>query len=115
MRRKPHNVYELRTESKWLDDFEKEEGYKILLSHHPEYYKKYLKKRNIDLIVSGHAHGGQWRFFGRGVFAPGQGIFPKYTYGVHDGRFVISTGLERGGLPRFFNPIEVVFIKIKAV
>ncbi len=99
----------------WMDEFLDAPHPKVLLSHHPEYYKKYLKNKDIDLIVSGHAHGGQWRFFGRGVFAPGQGIFPKYTYGVHDGRFVISTGLERGDVPRFFNPIEVVFIKIKAV
>ena len=86
---------------------------RILLCHHPEYYSKYLKNMDIDLIVSGHAHGGQWRFFGRGVFAPGQGLFPKYTHGVHDGRLVISTGLKRNAIPRFFNPTEVVFVDIE--
>jgi len=94
----------------WLDEFCSVDAPKVLLCHHPEYYKKYLVNRDIDLIVSGHAHGGQWRFFGRGVFAPGQGIFPKYTYGVHDGRLVISTGLKTGNIPRFFNPPEVVFV-----
>ena len=87
---------------------------KVLLCHHPEYYEKYLKDSDIDLIVSGHAHGGQWRFFGRGVFAPGQGLFPKYTAGVHDNRLVISRGLEESRtVPRIFNPTEVVKIKIR--
>ncbi len=87
---------------------------KILLCHHPEYYEKYLRDTDIDLIVSGHAHGGQWRFFGRGVFAPGQGLFPRYTSGVHDNRFVISRGLKSGRrIPRIFNPPEVVEIIVE--
>lgn len=103
-----------RPHTDWLEEFCSLDLPKVLLCHHPEYYKKYLKDLPIDLIVSGHAHGGQWRFFGRGVFAPGQGIFPKYTYGVHDGRFVISTGLKQAGLiPRFFNEPEVVLIRTK--
>ena len=97
----------------WLDEFCKLDCPKILLCHHPEYYKKYLKNRNIDLIVAGHAHGGQWRFFGRGLFAPGQGIFPKYTSGVYDGRLVVSRGLKPGGkIPRISNSPEIVFLKI---
>ncbi len=96
-------------ELSWLDDFCSIDAPKVLLCHHPEYYEKYLKDRDIDLIVSGHAHGGQWQFFGRGVFAPGQGIFPKYTRGVHNEKLVISTGLKTGKIPRFFNPPEVVF------
>lgn len=96
----------------WLSEFCALDSPKILLCHHPEYYRPYLKDLPLDLIVSGHAHGGQWRFFGRGVFAPGQGIFPKYTAGVHDDRFVISTGVKPSGkIPRIFNEPEVVFIK----
>ncbi len=99
--------------TEWLDGFCAEKGAKILLCHHPEYYKKYLRARDIDLIVSGHAHGGQWRFFGRGVFAPGQGLFPRYTSGVHDGRLVISRGLKPSGtIPRIFNKPEVVIIDL---
>ncbi len=104
---------ERKPNTAWLADFCAYGGAKILLCHHPEYYKAYLKNRNIDLIVSGHAHGGQWRIFGRGVFAPGQGIFPRYTSGVHDGRLVISRGLKPSGtIPRIFNTPEVVFIDI---
>ncbi len=98
----------------WLDDFCSRSEAKVLLCHHPEYYKKYLADKNIDLIVAGHAHGGQWRFFGRGVFAPGQGLFPKYTSGVHDSRLVVSRGLKPSGhIPRIFNTPEIVFVNVK--
>ncbi len=97
----------------FLREFCDKDGPKILLCHHPEYYKKYLCNMDIDLIVSGHAHGGQWRFFGRGVFAPGQGLFPKYTSGVHENRLVISKGLKKGRIiPRIFNSPEVIKIVI---
>ncbi len=95
----------------WLDEFEAQKGYRILLSHHPEYYEKYLKDRDIDLILSGHVHGGQIRLFGRGVFSRDQGLFPKYCQGIHDGRFVISRGLANTfRIPRWFNEPEVVYI-----
>lgn len=97
----------------WLEEFCRESAPKVLICHHPEYYKQYLREKNIDLIVSGHAHGGQWRFFGQGVFAPGQGIFPKYTSGVYENRLVVSRGMkEARKIPRIFNPTEVVVIKI---
>lgn len=97
----------------WLDEFCSVDGVKILLCHHPEYYKSYLKDKKIDLIVSGHAHGGQWRLFGLAAFAPGQGLFPKYTKGVYDGKLVVSTGLKKSGrIPRIFNKPEMVYINI---
>ena len=96
----------------WLEDFCRVEAPRVLLCHHPEYFSKYLRPYPLDLIVSGHAHGGQWRFFGRGVFSPGQGIFPKYTAGVHEDRLVIGTGLKPSGrIPRIFNEPEIVFIQ----
>ena len=101
----------------WLDEFEKQNGYKILLCHHPEYYPKYLKDRKIDLILSGHCHGGQWRYYSlihhemRGFYAPGQGFFPSLTSGVHDGKLVISRGLSNPTtIPRINNPEEIVYI-----
>lgn len=98
----------------WMDSFENEQGYKILLSHHPEYYPLYLKERRVDLILSGHAHGGQWRFFGKGVFAPGQGAFPKYTSGFYDGKLIVSRGLGNPHMiPRINNKPEFIILKIK--
>ena len=47
-------------DTEWLGDFEKQPGYKILLSHHPEYWT-FLKRRSVDLVLSGHAHGGDLR------------------------------------------------------
>lgn len=97
----------------WLESFASVEGYKILLSHHPEYYDEFIYPLDIDLTLSGHAHGGQWRIFGRGLFAPGQGIFPKYTSGIHDNRFIVSRGLANNAfVPRLFNPCELIIINL---
>ncbi len=95
----------------WLNVFFQQEGYHILLCHHPEYYPRYLKNLPLDLVLSGHAHGGQWRFLGQGVFAPDQGLFPPLTSGVHDGKLVISRGMTNTKrIPRINNPPEVVFL-----
>ena len=95
----------------WLEEFEQQPGFRLLLSHHPEYWPQYLRNRQIDLILSGHAHGGQIRLFGQGLFSPGQGIFPKYSSGVH-GNLIISRGMANTGgfIPRLFNPAEIVYI-----
>ncbi len=95
----------------WIENFYREPYPKILLCHHPEYYGRYVDGARVDLIASGHAHGGQWRFFGRGVFAPGQGIFPKYTSGIYDGKLAVSRGMKRARrIPRFFNKTEVLSV-----
>ena len=97
----------------WLDEYVQAPGYKLLLCHHPEYFDRYLRPYDIQMIVSGHAHGGQWRIFGRGVYAPDQHLFPKYTSGVHEGRLVISRGVANTvhPVPRFFNRREVVVVE----
>ncbi len=109
-----HTNRDMSPHTGWLEGFIAREEFKILLCHHPEYYEKYLKERDIDLILSGHAHGGQIRLFGKGLFAPGQGVLPKYASGVHDGKFVVSRGLANtaGMIPRLFNPTELVIIEI---
>ena len=96
----------------WLDAYCAAPGYRILLCHHPEYYPRYLRSLDIPLILSGHAHGGQVRIFGQGLFSPGQGLFPKLTSGVTDGRLIISRGLaNRQKVPRLFNPTEIVYVR----
>lgn len=111
---------EMPTGSEWLSEFERQKGYKILLSHHPEYWslrEPFLISRRINLVLSGHAHGGQFRFLGQGVYAPGQGWFPKYTSGVHKGphgKLVITRGISNPArpIPRLFNPKEIVYIMV---
>ena len=89
------------------------DGLKLLLCHHPEYIPE-VSALGMDLVVCGHAHGGQWRIFGRGVYAPGQGIFPKYTSGVHNKNCVISRGLgDHTSVPRIFNDNELVIITLE--
>lgn len=101
--------------TEWLEKFSGLDGYKILVSHHPEYYEKYIKQLPIDLILSGHAHGGQWRFFGKGVYAPGQGWFPKYTCGLYDERLIVSRGIgNQFRVPRINNKPEIVLLNLKA-
>ena len=102
---------------RFLDQFEKEKGFRLLLCHHPEVYKEYVSGRNIDFTVCGHAHGGQIQFFGRGLYAPGQGLFPKLTHGLHDnGRMMISRGMTNAAkprVPRIHNPCELIILELK--
>ena len=98
-------------ETAWLSDFATQPGFHILLSHHPEYFP--LVPPTIDLMLSGHAHGGQWRFFNRGVWCPGQGLWPRWTRGVYEEkRLVVSAGLANtASVPRLFNPTEIVYLE----
>lgn len=97
----------------FIAEFERLRGFKILLSHHPEYYEQFLKGRDIDLIISGHAHGGQVRIGNQGLYAPGQGLFPRYTSGIHDGKLIVSRGIAGTELfPRINNKPELVCFKI---
>ena len=88
-------------------------GYRILLCHRPEWYFAGLRDCDIPLILSGHAHGGQIRLLGHPVFSPGQGLFPKYAQGMHEGRLIVSRGLGNHTIcPRFFNAPELCMITI---
>ena len=113
--RHAHPVH-IDTESAWLDIFENQDGYKVLLCHHPEYWslrEPWLSEKRIDFVLSGYAHGSQVRFFGRGLYTPGQGWFPKYTGGVYDGKRIISRGLANtAGVPRVFNQLEIVYLEV---
>jgi len=91
----------------------------ILLAHRPSYVNKYLDY-NFDLVLSGHAHGGQWRipFLLNGVFAPDEGFLPKYAGGQYDfpnGKMIVSRGLAREStrVPRIFNRPELVIVNLE--
>lgn len=95
----------------WLDEFSEGDMFKLLLCHHPEHFNEFVKPENIDLALCGHAHGGQWRIFGHGIFAPGQGIFPKYTGGAYYNRMIVSRGLGNPHrIPRINNAPEFIII-----
>lgn len=96
---------------------EKDYNFTILLSHRPEYINLYSND-DIDLVFSGHAHGGQVRIpFVGGLYAPGQGLFPKYTSGIYNENntsMVVSRGLGNSVFPlRVFNRPELVVVTLK--
>ena len=99
----------------FLARFEREKGFKLLMCHHPEVYRDHISGRNIDFTVCGHAHGGQIQVFGRGLYAPGQGLFPKLTHGLHDGgHMMVSRGMSNGAFaPRINNPYELIILTLE--
>lgn len=103
-----------------LSSLENMNGYKILLSHYPEKFslKGDYSDYNFDLMLSGHAHGGQFILpVVGGLFAPGQGIRPKFYAGLYKGNknnLVVSRGLGNSGFPlRLFNRPDIVHITLK--
>lgn len=99
-----------------VGDLSQESGFTILLSHRPELMDIYAE-HSMDLVLSGHAHGGQIRLPLVGaVYAPGQGLFPKYDAGLFqegDTQMVISRGIGNSLIPlRFHNPPELVLITL---
>ncbi|MBQ7104966.1 MAG: metallophosphoesterase [Bacilli bacterium] len=91
-------------------------NYTILLSHRPELYNEYVKK-DIDLVLTGHAHGGQIRIFNQGLIAPDQGLLPKYTSGLieeNNTTMITSRGIGNSVIPiRINNHPELVVITLK--
>lgn len=94
-----------------------DQDFVVLLSHRPELFSIYAE-HNIDLVLSGHAHGGQVRLpFVGGLVAPDQGFLPKYTAGKYeqdDTAMIVNRGLGNSIIPqRVFNTPEIVEITIK--
>ena len=99
--------------SSLVDD---ESSYTILLSHRPELFESYARC-SIDLVLSGHAHGGQFRLpFIGGLIAPNQGLLPQYDAGLYTSgstNMIVSRGLGNSIIPiRFNNRPEVVVIEL---
>ena len=102
---------------RFLAAWKDEDGFKILLSHRAELLDVYAGE-GMDLVFSGHAHGGQIRLpFIGGLYAPGQGAFPKYTGGRYDEgdtAMYVSRGLGNSAFPfRVFNRPELVVVTLK--
>ncbi len=102
---------------RFLNTQYEENDFTILLSHRAELLKLYSEV-GVDLVFAGHAHGGQIRLpFIGGLYAPGQGVFPKYTSGRHDAgntTMYISRGLGNSVFPlRIFNRPELVVVTLK--
>jgi predicted MPP superfamily phosphohydrolase len=92
--------------------------FRILLCHRPELFDIYVNE-NIDLIFSGHAHGGQFRIpFVGALVAPDQGLFPKYTSGAYtqnQSTMIVSRGLGNSIIPiRIFNRPEIVVVTLQS-
>ncbi|MDQ5984133.1 MAG: putative protein YpbG [Eubacteriales bacterium SKADARSKE-1] len=118
----PEVLYEpMKGYKGWNEQLErcnKETGevYSILLSHRPEKVEDY-NKCNFDLILCGHAHGGQFRipWLMNGLYAPDQGFFPKFAggeYKLSDSMMIVSRGLIKNHIPRVFNRPELVIVDI---
>ena len=91
----------------------------VLLSHRPELFDTYVAC-GMDLTLSGHAHGGQFRLpFVGGLVAPNQGFFPKYDSGIYTENgtnMIVSRGIGNSLLPfRFNNRPEVILIELRSV
>lgn len=94
------------------------DDYTILLSHRPELFETYVNC-GVDLVLSGHAHGGQFRLpFIGGLVAPNQGLFPKYDAGLYtkgDTNMIVCRGLGNSIIPiRFNNRPEIVLLELIA-
>ena len=103
-------------QSKLKEMINEEDGYVILLSHRPELFDTYVENK-VDLIFSGHAHGGQFRIpFIGGVVAPNQGLFPKFDAGIYaegNTNMVVSRGVGNSIIPfRVNNRPEVILIEL---
>lgn len=106
-------------EQTFMEEFQDTDRFKILLSHMPEglLLWKSMEYWDVDLVFSGHVHGGQMRIpFVGGLYDPEEGFFPTYTKGMYEcgnGTMVLSAGLGSSrGIPRVNNLPELVVCEI---
>lgn len=97
------------------EDSEKNE-FTVVLAHEPQYLARYAGT-GVDLVLSGHAHGGQFRLpFVGGIVAPDQGFLPEYTAGeyyMNGTEMIVSRGLGNSVIPvRLFNYPEIVCVEL---
>ena len=105
----------------FFDEFEDTARFKLLINHIPTNWLdwNYRDKYPVDLVISGHYHGGIVRIplIGRGLYAPYVGWFPKYTKGCFEGEqatCILSAGMAGSkGILRLFNPSEIVVVDVR--
>lgn len=99
----------------WLSDMAAQEGFRLLMCHHPEYFEEHVLPYDLDLTLAGHAHGGQVRLGRQGLFAPGQGILPKWTSGFYfDDRLLVSRGMTNATwAPRVNCACEMIILHLE--
>ena len=100
-----------------LKKYKDSDYFKILSSHRPENFNIYVNN-DIDVVFSGHAHGGQIRLpFIGGLYAPHQDFFPEYDSGLYtedNTNMVVSRGLGNSLFPfRVNNPPEIIIVTLK--
>lgn len=114
-----HTAEEEQAEYAFFDAFEDTDRFKILLNHIPTQWVDWgYTQHPVDLVFSGHYHGGQWVLPGiGGVYVPYIGFNPPFTKGIFEGEYatcVLSSGLgnEYDYLPRINNPPEIVVVDL---
>lgn len=89
--------------------------FRLLMCHHPEYFARHIRPHDIDLTLSGHAHGGQVRLGRQGVYSPGQWLLPRLTSGFYEGgRLLVSRGMTNATwAPRINCPCELIILHLE--
>ena len=98
-----------------LADMGAQSAFTLLLCHQPERFFDHIQPHAIDLTLAGHAHGGQMRVLGRALYAPNQGLLPRWTQGfyAHE-RLLVSRGATNSAhpVPRIGVPCEVLRLRL---
>lgn len=99
----------------WLPELANRPEFRLLMCHHPEYFRRCIAPFDIDLTLAGHAHGGQVRIGKQGVYSPGQGLLPRLTSGFYDdGRLLVSRGVTNATwAPRINCGCEVIMLHLE--
>lgn len=99
----------------WLPEMANRPEFRLLMCHHPEYFRRCIAPFDIDLTLAGHAHGGQVRIGKQGVYSPGQGLLPRLTSGFYDdGRLLVSRGVTNATwAPRINCGCEVIMLHLE--
>lgn len=114
----PFKTYEKYDAPRFIENFQQNEEFKLLLVHYPEYFtNRFGDDLKVDMALCGHAHGGGIRIPALGaLYAQTQGFFPELTEGVHtygECSVVVSRGLGgRAAIPRINNRPELVVIDV---